>query len=315
MNTCAYCNKIFSDKKSLKIHVTTNKKCNKNRGIILVNKFNCSDCTMTFTRQVYLTEHLKTCVHYQKNIIISELQNTISNLQKDHENEIIKITEEYEWKIIQRDEKIAEKNDKIFEQKMELKNLHDELKLALSRPSTIINNNNIVNDNRKYITKKTVNQYMLEHSEPVTDRLIRDCVKNLSIEHIKDTGRGLARCTLEVIGPRTIITTDVSRKSQQYVTFSGIDNNKVIYKDIALHEFLPKIMSAFEPKVDDLLEKYFIDNFDNHNLADIEKLSCFKNNIKSEALDITTDIRQDYIAEISKHTHKDNVIPLYYLEK
>lgn len=311
MITCEYCNKNFTDKKCLTQHLKTNRKCNAIRNIETAI-YKCADCNVHFSKQKYLSNHIKICITREKN----NMQKQLTELDKNYNNEIIKMSEEYEWKLIVKDEKIkeqeeklAEKDDRIFEQKMEIKNLHEELKLALKRAPTIIN------DNRKYINKKTVNQYMIENSDPISDILIRRCVTNLSIEHLLDFGKGLARCTLDVIGPQTIITTDVSRKRHQYVVLAGMERKKAIHLDIALHEFVPKIMNAFQEKSVKLIDQYITDNFDKNNFAFFEKLSDIKNNMILEANGTCTDLRNEYISEISKHTHKNNVIPIQYFDE
>jgi hypothetical protein len=55
--TCEYCRKVFKNKYNLKIHISTSKSCLKIQNKQLENKFSCSICGKSYTRNYHLKNH------------------------------------------------------------------------------------------------------------------------------------------------------------------------------------------------------------------------------------------------------------------
>ena len=101
---CDYCNVSFKTKYTLKAHLSNNKSCLKNRGLVLDTKFICNGCSLVFTNNKNLLNHIDICKKYN----------------------ILKIKEKYEEELIEQKNKSDKENTFIIK---ELKSQHqDELK-------------------------------------------------------------------------------------------------------------------------------------------------------------------------------------------
>jgi hypothetical protein len=94
---CNFCNKEFSTKQALVLHIKTNKKCISSRPVtdeeqsIEIISFNCEICNKEFSRKNNLIRHLETC---SKKKTIKELLAEVKPLVNNDSEELNRLKEE-----------------------------------------------------------------------------------------------------------------------------------------------------------------------------------------------------------------------------
>ena len=82
--SCEFCQKVLSTKQSLKLHINTNKKCLRNRGIDLSSKesIKCKNkgCIYSSFLKQDMDKHLSTCKKNKKSIKDENIQDRLINL-------------------------------------------------------------------------------------------------------------------------------------------------------------------------------------------------------------------------------------------
>lgn len=98
---CQYCNKLYSTKSSLNVHIKTSKSCLREREILI--SYDCKYCKQTFTTNNNLKLHLSKCKDYlvdikfneykilleQKDLHIKELKEQLEKTQTKYEKLLI----------------------------------------------------------------------------------------------------------------------------------------------------------------------------------------------------------------------------------
>lgn len=96
MNVCQYCNKHFSTKSNLNVHIKKAKYClDKRRSCVIEREYICEACNKGFTSKQNLNKHILSCIKYiqnteqnkykymldEKNIQIQKLELQVRDLQ------------------------------------------------------------------------------------------------------------------------------------------------------------------------------------------------------------------------------------------
>jgi C2H2 type zinc finger protein len=199
---CPICNKKFKTQYTLNRHITTARKCGKNKKCeenerLKPNtmELRCAYCNKQYTRKQLLDTHLKSC---------------IIKIQLDHKNEI---------------ESLKEKNSEILKSKnLEIEKLHNfhlseiekktiyirelEIKVAelrgkyegfnegVDKPKTVVTNNK----NTNTITHNRLQCAIVKTIEPLTDELIRSKIPTY---RLKDKQGGLKKLFLNIFTKNT----------------------------------------------------------------------------------------------------------------
>ena len=214
--TCEFCNSEFKNKYVLKKHVKSAKYCLKMRGE-LCNEFKCSDCDKYFNRKHHLTDHYKSCKKRDFNKIILDLQKQLEN----------------------KDVIIENKDMLLLKYERTIQNLQDKLEnialKAVSRPTSITNNKNI-----------QVNNF-LKNAPALTDQVIEDNVKYLTLEHHIQGAEGYAKYALEFPFKGRIVCVDVARNKIKYK-----DGDGNVIEDVGFQKMMMKLCKALYTKSYDL---------------------------------------------------------------
>jgi uncharacterized Zn-finger protein len=112
---CIYCTKTYCNKSSLNHHQKTSKKCLLIQDKVSDTSFACVGCDSTFTRKCVYQNHIITCGLYIE----------------------IQLSEEYEWKLIQLEEKLQRKEEENEELRKENEKLLKENEKLLKRPQMV----------------------------------------------------------------------------------------------------------------------------------------------------------------------------------
>ena len=149
---CEYCKTVLKTKNILKSHLLNNKSCLKIRGLQLLSKFTCKDCSNSFTSNINLNIHLESC---KKHIITLckdkyELKLNEMKLKLECKNkELFDLRSDYELKIssltISNDEKVKCLQTQLDKMFSTIEKLASQ---AINKPTTI---NNSYEDEREDI--------------------------------------------------------------------------------------------------------------------------------------------------------------------
>jgi len=164
---CEWCNKIFSNTKTLKVHKETAKYCIKKRGVTDDIKIvGCKHCDEHFSSRYNAIQHQEKCVENQRSLIKTPLENEIQSLikkintiteakiQNDRKlqtkiKELYHIIEEKDI-TIEKNRRIDEEKDKIIEE-YKLKCANNDGKIEILKEMPVqqlqVKNTNIVHNN------------------------------------------------------------------------------------------------------------------------------------------------------------------------
>jgi hypothetical protein len=238
MPQCEYCKKIFNDKYTLNRHIKTAKACIISRKVPETVsshvEFRCT-CGYSTHRKDILREHHNVC---------SYITST-----------------EYAKSIAERDMKIADRDVTILE-------LKEQVKLLISRPINITQNNNNSTNHNTY-NSKFYNQYVLDNFEALTPSFLQGVMEQMTLVDISHGGTGLAKFAKKHLHHQHLLMLDQARRKGLYK-----DANGEAKHDSELRELLTIIGQTAFPPANILFTEWSVAN----------KEDCFLNEEKSSKL-------------------------------
>ena len=253
--TCNYCAKTFVDKYKLDRHQQTAKKCLRLQGIEASTVFKCSGCSSTFTLKQPYQIHLTNCVPYVE----------------------IRLSEEYEWQLIEKDEELQRKDEELQRKDEENKKLRKEL---LKRPT--INNTTIINKDCVFVA--------------VTPELFHKHKHNLTDDHVDQGAFGMARYAADYPLKDAVKCKDLSRKVLMYHNEYGKaikDQDGLRLTPAFFKENLPEIQS----KITSLFMRYTNTMNDDPEALGLQmtRLTDILSGVKAGARGEKTDFTQEWV--------------------
>lgn len=192
--TCEFCSSIFSSSKSLENHKKSAKYCLEKQGK-QNDKYKCLACQKIFSNNNRLGLHQTTCIDYQVNKKIADIQKTFESEKKT---------------LVQRvsllEKTILKLEDTIIKKDVTIKELAEK---AISKPTTTITNNNTTTNN------------IVNNLQIISEEHIKDHAKHLTIDHIKKGALGYSEYFLEYPLKERIACTDYSRRKIKYKNENG----------------------------------------------------------------------------------------------
>jgi hypothetical protein len=250
MHPCTFCQKIFKNKYLLNRHVKTGKKCINSRPVLEDEPdpivFKCS-CSYTTHRRDVLHEHRLSCptIKAERNIeSIVERDRTIFDLRKS----------------------LGERNVTIAE-------LKEQVKLLISRPINVTQNNN--NTTHNTYNNKFYAQYVLDNFEALTPNLLQGVMEQMSLVDISHGGIGLAKFAKKHLDHQHLLMLDQARRKGLYK-----DANGEAKQDSELRDLLTIIGQTAFPPANILFTEWSVAN----------KEDCFLNQEKSSHLTRLLDV-------------------------
>jgi hypothetical protein len=241
MYECTYCNNSFSNKYKLNRHVGSSQRCIKLRKGKIDNKFICK-CGYSTSRSDILVEHQLTCIRLKTS-------STIDEFKKNEEIYLAKINDQAEV--------IVE--------------LKEQVKLLISRPINVTQNNTTHNNyNNKFYT-----QYVLDNFEALTPNLLQGVMEKMSLVDISHGGTGLAKFAKKHLDHQHLLMLDQARRKGLYK-----DANGEAKQDSELRDFLTIIGQTAFPPANILFTEWTVSN----------KEDCFLNDEKSGHLTRLLDV-------------------------
>ncbi len=217
MEKCEYCEHIFKNKGSLKLHQTTAKYCikmqknNDNK----INKYICEFCSKECTQQNNLSRHQQNC---RKKYVVNIDLLSGNNIELENTNKIL-------------DNKIEslEKNYNVLEIKyIELKSCYD-----------------------KTILKNITNKNSFGKLDILTTEYIQSQTNNLTINHALNGNCGLSDYIVKYPLKNRLICTDFSRRKYKYK-----DNKENIITEIELGTIMRCIFTSLKTPLSVLTTNY-----------------------------------------------------------
>jgi hypothetical protein len=232
---CNICSKNFKTKYTLKVHQNTSKKCLKLQNKEEELPFVCEDCKKIFSSKYNLDNHLSVCKQSDKNKV-NNLEKKINTYVKKIQElkEQIKDLEQFKiYKVLYEEEK--NKNSKLEE---DYKTLASKAIENSGNKTT----NNIVNNKNRII------QSLL----PLTDEYMKDQVKFLTYNNVKDGIEGMAHFASKYTFKDRLYCSDVSR-----LNFIFKNENGVTIKDPEGVEITKRFIEINKEELLRLLDEYY----------------------------------------------------------
>lgn len=219
MVRCTFCNKDYKTKYSLHAH-QKRPSCLKNKLIITDTiVHNCNVCDKVFSTKRNMVRHKTTC-------------------------KAMKVVESKELSELR--ERCTQYEEQIYAYRREIKEKDALIMELQKRPTTIINNDNRV-DNRKI--NITIRNYIKDSPECVMLENIKKYIPKLTIGHILGEGSGYAKFFLdEMSKTMRMITKNEARGIVVYK-----DEDSKIYKDVCLRKFIQIFAQAINKPAKDLM--------------------------------------------------------------
>ena len=260
---CEFCGKEYSHKYNLVRHQKTAKKCLNIQQCEAEKLFECTGCTNTFTLKQHLTSHHNVCVPYVE----------------------IKLSEEYEFQLIEKDEELKNKDKELQRKDEEIKKLRKEL----SKRSVV---NNITNNNTNIIKDCVI--------IAVTPELFEKHKHSLTDEHVDAGAFGIARYAADYPLKDVVKCKDISRKVLEYHNEEGKsikDQDGLRLTPAFFKENLPEIQS----KINSLFMKYSETMFDDPEILGLQmtRLTDILTGVKAGARGEKTDFTQDWVKTLT----------------
>jgi hypothetical protein len=221
---CKYCKNTFRNKSSLQHHQKTAKYCLDLRGI-KNNNYTCTSCKKIFSNNYNLSVHTVSCKKYK---CVLELKNKFEKVEIRLEQSLIFIEEQKQM---------------IGEQKQMICDLQDKLEnIALKAVSTssTTNNNNTMTKNIQ------INNF-LKNAPALTDAVIQDNIKYLTLDHHVQGAEGYAKYAMEFPFKGRIVCVDVARNKIKYK-----DGDGNVIEDAGFQKMMMKLCKAIYGKSYDL---------------------------------------------------------------
>ena len=280
MVLCTYCNKEYKTKYTLKTHQDRNA-CLKNKVSIDPVIYNCEFCECIFTSKRNLEHHNRICK--TKKVYINK---------KDEKLEIMTL-----HKTIQnKDLEILNLKDKVAELKEEIKELR-------MKPTTIINNDNRIQNN---VTLKAY----IKNSKAITTKALAAFVSKLNIGHILDGGIGLANYYIQNIQPEhSIVCNDLSRQICMYK-----NDKEKIYKDPRLLKFIKDFSNSVHIPAKDLVDEYCKNDWIKDDIVKMRELMEIVKDINMAKTGNKARFVPSFVGHICASTLAENISQLQLVE-
>ena len=308
MFKCNYCKKDYCSKKSLDIHQKRTKSCLALQGDnIIVVEFECDDCCKNFSSKKSLSNHLNICPKYIK----KEHANQLAEKDLEHAKKLAEKDLEHAKKLAE-NRKYLEYKKQLFENEKdhEISRLSDLLKEVISKPTVINNTNQIKNENNSILN---VINFLKDTNKPITNQLLEDSTKHLTLHHCLGGGIGLADYALKYpLSEAPIICTDSSRKNFKYLEqFNG---KVLVNEDKELIQFNPRFFSTIKDRSTELLSAFIENNIDISDEEGITKAVEITNIIKdinNSSNGEKTHVSDDLVKRIASKTSLINAVKNY----
>jgi hypothetical protein len=241
---CSYCENSFSTKYKLNRHVKTSKKCIKDRNGTLDEHFMCK-CGYSAARNDALQAHHLVCSIFKISLNTESLLGQVADLRKS----------------------LGERDVTILE-------LKEQVKLLISRPINITQNNNNSTNNHTY-NGKFYNQYVLDNFEALTPTFLQGIMEQMNLVDISHGGTGLAKFVKKHLHHQHLLMLDQARRKGLYK-----DANGEAKHDSELRDLLTIIGQTAFPPANILFTEWSVAN----------KEDCFLNEEKSSKLTRLLDV-------------------------
>lgn len=264
---CKHCDKLLSNKYSLKAHQKKSKKCLKLQNEKILT---CKGCNKLFSSIYTRKTHQRNCILYIEhwyNKLLRRKESVIRELEAKLENCAITA-------------------------------------IKASKPST-----------------NTIN-IQINNLTPITEKLLQDNVKYLTLNHIKAGAAGLAKYALEYPLKGKIICTDYARRKLKYKNEEGN-----IVSDPDGHKISCMIFKSTKKRSDELAQPYMdnlqgtlwnipLESKDDLNDEELESATQYMNSVSSILHDVIslknqmrysingdkTDLQSDFVKYICAKT-------------
>ena len=301
---CEFCKKLYSTKGNLETHQKNTKACLIIRNDrFVIEEFECNYCNKVMSTSYSLNNHIKICAAKKvkeslisKDIIISNLNDKLK--QKDKEiADVISL----------KDKELSVKDDIIVSKDKEIERLSYLLNNAITAPSVINNNSTQVKneDNRTL----NVITFLRETNKPITNKILEDNVKNLTLHHCLGGGTGLADYALKYpLSEAPIICTDSSRRNFKYLDeFNG---RLLVNEDKELIQFNPRFFDTIKDRAEELLKKFIgtLDISEDYGMDKATETTHIIVDIKRSADGEKTMVSDDLVRRISVNTSFPTII-------
>lgn len=272
---CNYCKHTFSSKYSLNTHQRTAKYCLKIQNVTLEKEHKCFGCGKLFARIYHLQRHQQKCKANEKMLLIEEKLSQV---------------------IVERDlykSKYDEQQKIIEEQKKSIRELQDKLEnvaiQAVKRHTT---------------SNKTEINNFIQNMPPVTDDLLTDNVKHLSIDHILKGPQGYAEYALEYPLKDRVLCSDYSRRK---IKFKNEDGTLII--DPEMTTLAKKFFGSIKDKNKELIfncTDQVKDKFGDTGVLDtVVKLMGYKADVDNCSCGEKTEFHHDFVKQVCSKTIKE----------
>lgn len=218
---CEYCNNVFTNKTSLKVHQKNAKYCLK-----IQNKdnamFMCSYCNKQLSTKNRLITHVQVCEKVK---------------EKDYEKNIISIKNSYEEKITILEFQMKDQQERYERQIKELQDKLENVAIKAAERPTIQNNNRI--------------SQIINNLQPLKMEDFKHHTQYLTLDHIKDGASGYAKYALEYPLKDKVICVDYARRKVKYK-----DENGNLVNDPEMTKISQKFFTDIEESNNSLIKEY-----------------------------------------------------------
>jgi hypothetical protein len=250
MYSCPYCENTFTEKFNMNRHVKSSIRCIKTRANIPetnTKEILSCDCGYSVSRKDMLIRHKANCVFLKMTLTIERQINTIKSHVESIEN---------------CERTIEDRNSIITD-------LKEQVKLLISRPINI-NNNQTINNNQQQQTYNIqfYKQHIQDNFESLTQSFLQGVMNKITLDDISYGGSGLAKFVKKHLDHQHLLMLDQARRKGAYK-----DANGQVVVDSKLRSLLQMIGEAGYPPA----KKIFID-------WNAENPDSFLNSSKSKTL-------------------------------
>jgi hypothetical protein len=221
MYSCPYCDNTFTEKFNMNRHVKSSARCIKSRANISetnTKKPLSCDCGYSASRKDILVRHKANCVFLKMALTIESQNNTIKSHVESIDN---------------RDRSIEDCNSIITD-------LKEQVKLLMSRPIKI-NNNQTINNNQQQQTYNIqfYKQHIQDNFESLTQCFLQGVMNQITLDDISYGGAGLAKFVKKHLDHQHLLMLDQARRKGAYK-----DGNGQVVVDSKLRSLLQMIGEA-----------------------------------------------------------------------
>jgi hypothetical protein len=272
---CKYCKNNFTTKTSLNNHQKTAKYCMSLRNIKIEQSYKCDGCGKIFSRNYHLSRHEQKC---RSNDRLYQLEQEVEKQKQECK----------EYKI-----QVQEKDKLLSKYEITIRDLQDKLEnvaiKAVSRP--VMSN------------KTQINNY-IQQMQPVTDELLKDSVKHLTIDHIKKGAEGYAEYALEYPLKDRMLCSDYSRRKVKFK-----DNEGNVITDPEMSVLARKFFNSIKDKNKELICKSaneLKERLGDDNVMDtVVKMFDYKSDIEKGSDGEKTEFHHDFVKQVCSQSIKE----------